>query len=257
MRGDWLRRPAAWHKYAGNPVLTIPTDITIQNRDFRDPYAWREGDTWYLAVGSRIQDVGGAVFLYKSPNLIDWEYLHPLLVNTTEAKTGIWECPNFFPLGDRWVLIISSHTGSSTGDVLYFVGTFIDHQFAVESRGILDYGRLYAPLTFADSHGRRLLMGWLRESRSNDEMNRAGWSGAQSIPRVLTVDAQQRLNMTPVAELREIRGQQHPVAAQELAHEARAGCRWTCAGHRGGLRARQRRYLRTQRRLFGRWPAAH
>lgn len=207
-------------KYEDNPVLSDLPTVAKQTRDFRDPFVWREGDTWYMVVGSRIQDVGGAVFLYRSPNLIDWEYLDPLLVDTHHVHTGgVWECPNFFPLGDRWVLIISAHTGTSTGDVIYFVGTFENHRFTPEVTGVVDYGTLYAPLTFVDSSKRRLLMGWLRESRSPDEQRRAGWSGVQSIPRILSLDDQHRLKMSPVPELLPLRGQHHHYGETALSAE--------------------------------------
>ncbi len=205
-----------WEKYAGNPIIRDLPPVTRQPRDFRDPFVWREGDAWYMVVGSRIQDVGGVVFLYRSHNLTDWEYLHPLLVASGGVSAGIWECPNFFPLGDRWVLIVSAHSGIATGNVIYFVGQYENLQFTPESSGVVDYDRLYAPLTFVDEQGRRLLFGWVRESRSQDEQRRAGWSGVQSIPRVLALDEQHRLCMTPVPELLSLRGQHHSCPAQEL-----------------------------------------
>ena len=71
----------------------------------------KEADGWYMVVGSRIENVGGAVFLYRSTNLTDWEYLHPLLISKVGPGTGIWECPNFFKLGDEWVLILPDPDG--------------------------------------------------------------------------------------------------------------------------------------------------
>src|SRR5690606_30634290 len=117
-----------------------------------------------------------------------------------------WECPNFFRLGDQWVLIISSHLGITTGSVIYFVGTYENFRFTPTSEGVLDYAQLYAPLSTLDDQGRRVLIGWLRETRSAREMERAGWSGVQSIPRVLGVDGAGRLTMTPIPEIEKIRG---------------------------------------------------
>ncbi len=210
-----------FEKYAGNPVLGVVPPEAGQTRDFRDPYVWKEADAWYMVLGSRIQDVGGAVFLYRSQNLIDWEYLHPLLVNDPvhseyNVFTSIWECPNFFKLGDKWVLLISYHTGTSTSTVVYYVGTFENLRFKPEYHGVFDYGTLYAPLSFRDQQGRRVLYGWLRESRSEVAQRIAGWSGAQSIPRVLTLDAQNRLHSAPVPELEATRGRQHHYSPSDL-----------------------------------------
>jgi beta-fructofuranosidase len=201
-----------WQKHPANPVISqVPTE-SGQTRDFRDPFVWKEADGWYMVLGSRIQDVGGAVFLYRSQNLIDWEYLNPLLVGDINRNGVIWECPNFFKLGDQWVLIVSSHLGNTTGTVLYFVGSYENYRFMPKYEAVLDYDTLYAPLSFVDDQQRRILYGWLRESRSNAEMERAGWSGVQSIPRVLSLDNKGRLIMQPVPELEMIHGQHHQIA---------------------------------------------
>lgn len=207
-----------WQKHPRNPVLTTIPQISGQTQDFRDPFVWKEGDRWLMVLGSRIQDVGGVVFLYQSANLTDWEYLHPLLVGDSQRNGVIWECPNFFRLGDEWVLIVSSHLGKKhmTDKVLYFVGSFENDQFTPVYEGVLDYDRLYAPLSLVDDQGRRILFGWMRESRDNDALMRAGWGGAMSIPRVLTLDDQHRLQMTPVPELAAIRGAHTRITPQTL-----------------------------------------
>ena len=74
-------------------------------------------------------------------------------------------------------------------------------RFHPEKDGVLDYGYYYAPLSIIDSQGRRLMWGWLREGRAISEQVRANWSGVQAIPRVLSLDSQQRLVMEPAPEL--------------------------------------------------------
>ena len=56
----------------------------------------------------------------------------------------------------------------------------------------LDYGGryFYAPQSFADEHGRRIMFGWLQEGRTDDAMVEAGWSGVMCLPRVATLDAE-------------------------------------------------------------------
>lgn len=198
-----------WEKYDGNPVIaTVPAEAK-QTRDFRDPFVWREGETWYMVLGSRIGEAEPAVFLYQSDDLYQWQYLNPLIVGSQPGHGVIWECPNFFRLGDQWVLIVSAHTGTSTGRVLYFVGSFDGQRFTPESEGTLDYGYLYAPLTILDEAGRRLMWGWLREGRPVEAQVAADWSGVQSIPRELSLLPDGRLGMQPVPELEAIRGRHH------------------------------------------------
>jgi beta-fructofuranosidase len=100
--------------------------------------------------------------------------------------------------------------------VIYFVGTYENFRFTPTSEGVLDYAQLYAPLSTLDDQGRRVLIGWLRETRSAREMERAGWSGVQSIPRVLGVDGAGRLTMTPIPEIEKIRGAHHHFSAEAV-----------------------------------------
>ena len=194
-----------WRKYAGNPVIAAPPANARQDTDFRDPFVWREDEYWYMALGSRIEGVGGAVFLYRSINLVDWQYLNPLLVGDTARHGTMWECPNFFSLGDKWVLIVSSHTGYATGNVFYFVGAYRDRRFYPEYEALLDSGQYYATLTQLDDQKRRLMWGWIRETRSAEQQLAAGWSGVQAVPRVLSLDKHNRLLMSPVGELDQLR----------------------------------------------------
>ena len=39
---------------------------------FRDPCPWKDGDKWYMIVGSGFNKVGGAVLLYTSKDGRNW-----------------------------------------------------------------------------------------------------------------------------------------------------------------------------------------
>jgi beta-fructofuranosidase len=214
-----------WTKHPRNPILATVPPESGQTADFRDPFVWREDDAWYMAVGSQIKGVGGTVFLYRSHNLTDWEYLNPLYTGDLKQNGVVWECPNFFKLGDAWVLIVSAHTGITTGEVLYFVGDYDNHRFTPFYETVFDYGHLYAPLSTLDAQNRRVIIGWLREARSELDQQRSGWSGVQSIPRILTLDDQRRLCMQPVSNLEMIRGRQHHYEALALNGETPLGAR--------------------------------
>ena len=198
--GDMLR----WQKHAANPVIAAPPDA-LEVTGFRDPHLWREGPDWYAIIGSGIRDVGGAVLLYRSADLVNWEYLHPLCLGDKNETGVMWECPSFFPLGDRYVLFVSV---TPLAYVEYFVGTYKEHKFEPEYHARLDHsGLFYAPQSIFDATGRRLMFGWLRESRGNEAIEAAGWSGMQSVPRVLTMNAHGKLGINPAPELQRLRGE--------------------------------------------------
>ncbi|MCY3780384.1 MAG: glycoside hydrolase family 32 protein [Chloroflexi bacterium] len=194
----------SWEKYSGNPILSEIPAIANQSTDLRDPMIWREGDTWYMLLASRIKPVGGSVFLYRSADLIRWEFLHPLLTGSYAKDGCVWECPSFFPLGDKWVLIVAGKGRKIPFTVFYFIGDYVDQEFRPETSGILDHAYFYAPFTMEDAQGRRLLWGWLREGRSEEAHVAAGWAGCHSIPRELSLRNGQ-LHMVPVPELEQLR----------------------------------------------------
>jgi len=177
---------------------------------FRDPSAWRQGDWYYMTVGSGVENVGGCVLLYRSKDLKSWEYLHKLTSGAWDGKKTsnpcddgeMWECPEFFPLGSGHVLIYSTR-----GKVIWESGVLDEATMTFESKkqGELDWGAFYAPKTQLDAQGRRILWGWVQERRDEAAMKAAGWSGMMSLPRVLSLDADGTLRIETLPALKTLR----------------------------------------------------
>jgi beta-fructofuranosidase len=191
------------------PVIMGPPP-GMQVTGFRDPFGWKSGDTWYMGVGSGFPQVGGAILLYRSKDMLHWEYVHPLAQGVWNGQSfsnpvpsgEMWECPDFFPLGDRHVLIYSTEHAT-----FWEVGTFDESElrFHSDCKGILDHGAYYAPRSMADGNGRRILWGWLQETRPHAEATQAGWSGCISLPRVLTLSDDRKLQIEVPPELEVLR----------------------------------------------------
>jgi beta-fructofuranosidase len=198
-----------WTKSPNNPVIPGPPP-GLEVTGFRDPYVWREGKEWRAVVGSGIKGRGGAILLYRSKDLRTWDFVGPALVGDP-GLGDMWECPNLFRLGRKWVLIVST-----LGRAHYFVGDFADDRFVPESDGPLDNGgALYAPQVFPDNRGRRILFGWLWEQRAGAETH--GWQGVQSLPRVLTLGEDGSLRYAPAREVEKLRGARTRVERPQLA----------------------------------------
>ncbi len=186
-------------KKLDKPVIAAPPP-GLKVTGFRDPCPWKDGDTWYLGVGSGFTKVGGALLLYTSKDGRDWTYLHPLAQGSwngggqvNPVATGeMWECPDFFPLDGKHVLLYSTE-----GNVFWEVGELekTEMKFHMQTRGLLDHGAYYAMKSMIDAKGRRLLWGWVQEKRPNAELIRAGWSGCMALPRVLTIGPDNTLRM--------------------------------------------------------------
>lgn len=200
-------------KYENNPIISQAPEDNTQH--FRDPKVWYENGNWHLILGSQSKDGLGRVLRYDSDNLIDWNYLGPVAKSNNLKKEGyMWECPDFFSLGDKQVLLMSpqgidaegihynneNETGYMTGDFSY-----TDNKFERGNFQELDSGHdFYATQTILAPDGRRLLFGWMDMWGSNFPEKQDGWSGALIFPRELTLK-NDKLYMKPVDELKLLR----------------------------------------------------
>src|SRR5206468_2826250 len=145
-------------------------------------------------------DGKGAVLLYSSKDLRNWNYLHPLIEEAGPGKTAVnpvdsgemWECPDFFELDGKNVLIYAT-----MGLVRCKVGTYRDRRFHPEKDGVVDYGAYYAAKSMLDAKGKRVLWGWIPERRPESEHKAAGWAGVMALPRELTLACDGSLRMEP------------------------------------------------------------
>lgn len=199
----------AWTKDPEPIVARPPAGLDITG--FRDPSAWKQGDWYYMTVGSGLARIGGCVLLYRSKDLKQWEYLHELtsgswngVVTANPCDDGqMWECPEFFPLDGGHVLIYST-----LGKVFWESGALDEAtmKFTPQRKGLLDLDAFYAPKTQRDALGRRILWGWIPERRPEAAMREAGWSGMMSLPRVLTLDPDGTLRMRVLPRTSSLRG---------------------------------------------------
>ena len=194
-----------WDKFPKNPVI-VKAPTGVKNTDFRDPFAWREGDLWKMLMGAGLKDGRCAVLLYESSNLISWDYVGILHHDKVSDEITTWECPSFFPLDDHYVLLVSLCPGFS--GVYYYVGDYDGVRFDPLCEGFLESGSiLYASHVRQVDDGRALMFSWLREGRTQAASEQAGWAGVQSLPAMLTLSEELHLVSEPVKELRALRGE--------------------------------------------------
>jgi beta-fructofuranosidase len=199
-----------WRKDPASPVIASPPD-GLDLSDFRDPCVWREADRWLCVIGGARRGRGGVALLYSSNDLRQWHYVG-VLCSDLGGEAGRlgpdakWECPQFFALGDRHVLLVGLCDSSGLLYTSCTVGQFDGAVFTPESTTRFDLGaESYAPSTMLDPRGRRLVWGWVREGRSADATRADGWAGALSLPRVVTVQSDGTLGIAPLPELAGLR----------------------------------------------------
>lgn len=205
-----------WKKLPEPVIAAPPPQLKVTG--FRDPVMWREANRWMLALGSGTLDRGGAVLLYTSTDLRHWTYLHPLVEGSPSGKkspnpvdTGdMWECPDFFPLGSKHVVLIST-----MGKVHWKVGTYTGQRFTPEKEGTVDWGSYYAAKTMLDRRGMPVLWGWIPETRPDAELIAAGWAGVMSLPRVISLSPGGELQTTISPAARTLRGKHTSVDTRQ------------------------------------------
>jgi sucrose-6-phosphate hydrolase SacC (GH32 family) len=191
-----------WKKHPANPLLTEKLHGAVKVHEWRDPFFFRCGGKSYLVLGGNLNGSKGGqavVNIYQAAkdDLTEWKYMGVLFTHPDSAVRNI-ECPLFFPLGPKWLLVVSQGK-----PVHWFIGTLDEKsmRFRAEQQGAMDYGDYYAPNCLEDGKGRRVLWGWVQGFKGG-----RGWNGCLTLPRVLSLRPDGRLGQEPAAELEKLRG---------------------------------------------------
>ncbi|OMO82276.1 Glycoside hydrolase, family 32 [Corchorus capsularis] len=227
-----------WKKPADlNPIIFPGKGINASA--FRDPTtAWKVNGYWNILVGGKNDRIGIA-HLFKSKHFKKWkEAKHPL---HSVPDTGMWECPDFFPVSTKSGFkegLDTSVIGDDVKHVLkvsldltrfeyYTLGTYYpnDDKY-VPDKGLVDgwaglrydYGNFYASKTFFDPvKNRRILWGWANESDSKMDDVKKGWAGIQLIPRTVLLDPSgKQLVQWPIEEIETLRENKVQMGNQQL-----------------------------------------
>jgi len=206
-----------WRRVQDAPLMAagmngVPKTV---NAGWSDPFVFRSGERTFVTFKS----CDGLVCEATNAGLTEWTY-----VGNMGGVDG--ECPNFFPLENKWILL------RSTKPPTYVVGDFDAGCVSFHMNGpegVLDYGfgqnppkgrawtrGLYATNSFMDESGRCLMVGWVCGFKAG-----RGWNGCMSLPRVLSLDANNNLVQIPVAELEHLRSRHFHVEHLDLHNESR------------------------------------
>lgn len=219
-----------WQPHPKNPV--IPSAGAPSQAVIFDPCGWKDGERYYALVGNKNSTPGfegDSTSLFRSSDLEHWEYRGPFY-KSERRWTADYEdcaCPDFFPLGDRHVLI--SHVHRPWNHLQYYIGK-LDQQaerFLPESHGYMSWpgGSICAPETLLDGKGRRIFWGWIMEARPASN----GWGSVASLPRVLSLDPDHSLRIEPAPELEVLRNNPRhfeglAISGERVLEEVRGDC---------------------------------
>lgn len=197
-----------FEKLPGNPVIA-PSPLDPASRDFRDPKIFPYGGGYRMVCGAGVDGLG-SVLLFRSDDLLSWEYVGPIFQSREYGPVP--ECPDLFPLQGKWVLMFSRM--DETRLPQFIVGEFDGEHFTPESFQQPETGTdFYAPQTFEDEKGRRIMIGWLFNWNRQVPEN-ALRAGALSISRELSLQNGKLCNF-PVKEAEPLLTEKDPCVLRE------------------------------------------
>lgn len=163
----------------------------------RDPKIFKKDNTYYMVLGGRTQNNKGCILMYRSDDLKSFEYYNR--IETPDDFGYMWECPDLFELDGQLFLMCCPQGVLAKGynyANVYQTGYFkIDFDFEKNTYTLgefyeLDRGfDIYAPQSFVDQKGRRILYAWMGipdADYHNEPTVRKDWQHALTMPRVLT-----------------------------------------------------------------------
>jgi beta-fructofuranosidase len=214
-----------YEKYDRNPVIdgkTLPEGSSTEH--FRDPKIWRDADgTYRVVLANLAADKSGQIVMYKSVDGFDWSFDRVLARNAWRFGT-MWECPDFFSLDGKDVLLVSpqdmlaeSHRFHAGNGTLCLIGQ-VDEQtgeLVEETAEAIDYGTdFYATQTTLTPDGRRVMVAWMQNWDSTTNISDSErWFGQMTLPRELSL-RNGHLYQWPVRELEAWRA--HAVAHSDV-----------------------------------------
>lgn len=197
-----------WKKSPHNPVIpeTKPGDKGWGVYNVFDPHAWLEGDTYYVILGGKVKphDIRDTAYLFQSKDLIRWEYLRPFY-SPHPDWTGPEEdcaCPDFFKLGDRYILSCISHPRGAR----YYLGRYQEGTFIPEEHHRMSWpgGSCFAPESLLDDRQRRVYWAWVLDQRKGEWIVK-NELGVMTMPRILSLDTHGQLQINPPEEFESLR----------------------------------------------------
>lgn len=208
-------------------------ELIMTNTDFpsklslhvRDPKVYHKNGIDYMVIGARDDNSTGCILVLKGKDLKNWE-CHTVIYS--DEKFGyMWECPDLFDLNGETVLVTCPQGVPEEGYIYknvhqngYFLvnGDLESKDVNLSEFRLLDYGfDFYAPQSFEDESGRRILVGWMGipDADYTNRTTENGWQHALTMPRELILK-DGIIYQRPVEEIKALRGNNRTFAADEF-----------------------------------------
>ena len=207
-----------WEKLTGEAVIPMVNRDTVKlngiplPQHVYDPFLWEEDGIYYSISGWRDthETIGrpvATVELYRSPDLVNWEYMHPFIEGDRFTMVGDdAACPYFWPIGDRHIMLFYSHYSGGQ----YFLGDYDKdrNKFIPTSHGYFNHGPdrpggVHAPSATPDGQGGVIAIFNINTHRQI--LPTKGWNQIMSLPMRLTLRGRDELGIEPAGYIEALR----------------------------------------------------
>ncbi|OQC10059.1 MAG: Sucrose-6-phosphate hydrolase [Tenericutes bacterium ADurb.Bin087] len=183
-----------------NPVIGSGQRAGSRITDFRDPYVYKLGNTYYALIGGKLEGPGGQLILYKSNDLRTWTTVGVTYASTLTGP-GMFECPNIINIAGSDIILSSPqavrHEAKDTyqnihsvtyqiGEIDYTTGIFTNdygHDYMQE----LDKGFDFYATQAISHNNQNIMVAWMNMWSRNYPSAVDGWVGAVTLPRDLSL----------------------------------------------------------------------
>jgi beta-fructofuranosidase len=201
-----------WEKLTGGPVIPLlnPDGTKPSYRVF-DPCIWKKNGSYYALSGGTLPTGAGkqfrpAEFLFRSADLVKWDYLHPFVEGDRYTMVGDdGACPYFWPIGDRHILFFFSHMSGGQ----YLLGDYNRNRdkFEVTQHAKANFGPfapsgVHAPSATPDDRSGVIVIYNMNPGKPTD-----GWNQIMTLPRRMTLHGDSDIRVEPAGAIESIRGE--------------------------------------------------
>ena len=216
-----------WTKLTNAAVIELKTPdrrkaYQLDRFSVYDPCIWK-CHNYYYSLSGGVEATGpagqyvAADFLFKSKDLINWEFVHSFIEDNIFTRIGDdGACPYFWPIGNRHILLFYSHMSGGQ----YILGSYdTDKQkFSAEKHGLFNFGAslpsgVHAPSAAPCEDGSVIVIFNMNAGKECE-----GWDQIMTLPRKLSLAPDGDLQIAPAGDIHSLRGEHITVNRQLIKH---------------------------------------
>ncbi len=186
--------------------------------DFRDCYIFKNGQDYYMLVGTSKDNLGAATLHKLDRSSGRWSNDGKIFFQAGSQTSGgrFWEMPSLTQFGDKWLFCVTPLDMGQGVQAIYWVGTLnadgtfnaitpLQQPGKVELDGMSRQGFGLLSPSILQKDGKTIAMGIVPDKLPGEDNHRLGWAHNISLPREWSLSADNKLIQRPYSGLAALR----------------------------------------------------